>query len=69
MMPLPKATNTNNQENQVTPMESVCCSQSCCSRYLNEVASYVSSCDVQPPGQVRQGEALVHWTDVSDAVS
>lgn len=36
--------------------------------YLDEVASYVSPCDVQAPGQVRQREALVHGTDVSDAV-
>lgn len=37
-------------------------------RYLDEVASDVSPCDVQAPGQVRQREALVHRTDVSDAV-
>lgn len=42
--------------------------RACVFRYLDEVASYVPSCDVQASGQVRQREALVHRTDVSDAV-
>ncbi len=40
-----------------------------CSWYLDEVACYIPSCDVEASGQVRQGEALVHRTDVSDAVT
>lgn len=37
-------------------------------QYLDEVACNVPSCDVKASGQVRQGEALVHRTDVSDTV-
>lgn len=38
-------------------------------RYLDQVARYVPPCDVEASGQVRQGEALVDRTDVSDAVA
>lgn len=37
--------------------------------YLDEVACYVPPCNVEASGQVGQGEALVHGTDVSDAVT
>lgn len=37
--------------------------------HLNEVACDITSCDVQPACKVGQREALVHWTDVGDAVS
>ena len=36
---------------------------------LDEVSGNVSACDVQSLGQMRQSEALVDRTDVSDAVT
>lgn len=36
--------------------------------HLDEVARDVTARDVQPPRQVGQGVALVHGTDVGDAV-
>lgn len=40
-----------------------------CSWYLDEVACDVPPCDVEASGQVGQGEALVHRTDVCDAIT
>lgn len=37
--------------------------------HLDEVACNVPPCDVEASGQVGQGEALVHRTDVCDAVA
>lgn len=38
-------------------------------RHLDQVPGYVPSSDVQPPGQVRQGEALVNGADVSHTIA